>query len=369
MYIASIIVAVNNEYALSENFLSHILSVTEDNIEIVIVVDGIIDYESHRYFMATAQENRRVIVIVLPRNQGYSIANNIGAKRARGEYLIFLNSDTFPIHDGISLLIEKMRSNEKIGAVQGMILYPQTNMVQSCGHIFSFYRTAHLFDGLSVTNKIVHESTDRQALSSCFMITRRRLFDLHDGFDEIYYNAWEGLEFTLKIQLSGLRCVFFPDSQAFHIKGAGRNRFFRDEYYQYGYFWHKWGDKITIDIGEVWQKQIADDTLQSFRVWINASGLQNSIWQRMMVDMKVDPPQASYEVLLPNSGTNISIESSIPMSIIEMNAPVLFLTRHFSDVLNNWRFFKYRDAVRDCIFDLSGNVICPQEYYQMRGSR
>ena len=191
-----------------------------------------------------------ISIIYNNENIGYSKANNIGAFLSSSPYLIFLNSDTFPVNDSLYQMVSYMDASPEVGVTQGLILYPQTNLVQSAGHIFSFYKTTHAFDGLNQHSPIVNKIAERQALGSGFYITRRSLFMAENGFNELFYNAWEGLEYSLKIHNKGYKCMYFPKAKAYHVKGSGRNRRFRDESYQTGYFWHCWGDKIKMDISD-----------------------------------------------------------------------------------------------------------------------
>ena len=56
------------------------------------------------------------------KNYGHSGGCNIGAEVARGEYLLFLNNDTVHDENWISSLVEKIKSDSNIGAVQPKIL-------------------------------------------------------------------------------------------------------------------------------------------------------------------------------------------------------------------------------------------------------
>ena len=83
-----------------------------------------------------------------------------GNLQAVSETLIFINTDIFPVGDCIDNILYMLNSNEKIAAVQPMLLYPQTNLVQSTGHVFSEFKSGQLFAYRSPKSEIVKSVVD-----------------------------------------------------------------------------------------------------------------------------------------------------------------------------------------------------------------
>lgn len=363
MYKASIVVSLSNEYALTENFFNHIFNIIDDDIDIYTVVDGETDNTTIRFLRETENKHSNISVIFNDENIGYSKANNIGAFLSTSPYLIFLNSDTFPIKDSLYKMIDFMECSPEVGVAQGLILYPQNNLVQSAGHIFGFYKTTHAFDGLDPNAPIVNQIAERQALGSGFYITRKQLFEEENGFDELFYNAWEGLEYSLKIHNRGYKCMYFPDAKAYHVKGSGRNRRFRDESYQTGYFWHHWGDKVKIDLPDLYRIQLTDDDYKHQYIMINGSPIRENIWAILLTEIPFKII-GHYNIEKSLTKSSISLEDSVPASFLQSQTNLLFVVDNFRDVINNYRIFSYRSSLKtnDLIIDLHGNVICPYTY-------
>lgn len=256
-----------------------------------------------------------------------------------------------------------MDKSPEIGVAQGLILYPQTNLVQSAGHIFGFYKTSHAFDGLDQQAPIVHRMAERQALGSGFYITRRSLFVEENGFNELFYNAWEGLEYSLKIHCKGYKCMYYPEAKAYHVKGSGRNRRFRDESYQTGYFWHCWGDKIKIDILDIYHEQLQEEDYKYHYLLINGSSIRDNIWSILLKELPFNFI-GHYNIEKSMVKNSISLEDSVPASFLQSKSNLLFVVDSFKDIINNHRIFSYRKSfmVHDIILDLHGNVIYPQIY-------
>ena len=174
MYRACIVVSLNNEYELTNHFINHILSEMDSGIQMVVAIDGLNDVPTLRYLSEISEHYTNIEVMHHTVNLGYSVSNNMAAARADAEYLIFMNSDTFPTKNSLKELIHYMDTHSVVGVTQGMILYPQTNKVQSTGHVFSFFKTAHAYDGASINDPWVNKESERQALCSAFYITRRK---------------------------------------------------------------------------------------------------------------------------------------------------------------------------------------------------
>lgn len=358
MFKATIVVSFNNEYALTENFFENILSITNFDIEIIGIVDGIPDTKTYNYLEKLKIHIQNLQIIFLEENVGYSKANNMAAFQSHSDYLIFLNSDTFPIGDAVYQMIDYMDQNKDVGVAQGLILYPQTNKVQSAGHIFGFYKTTHAFDGRNIKTPIINRISERQALGSGFYITRKHLFVSEGGFDELYYNAWEGLEYSLKIHLRGYKCMYLPHVCAYHVKGSGRNRLYRDETYQSGYFWSKWGNKIKADICDIYLLQMNQVEHKKQYLLINGSSIRTNVWQLLLCKLPLS--FCGYYSIPKAIGRNtVSLEDSIPLSFLQSYTQLLFVVDHFSDIINNYRTFQIRKSygLEDMILDTHGNVI------------
>lgn len=363
MYKASVIVTISNEYALTENFFDNLFSIIDKDIDVFAVVDGDTDRQTFKYLQSLQNIHSNLSITYLSENVGYSKANNIGGFLSKAPYLIFLNSDTFPIGDSLYKMLSFMDHFPEIGVTQGLILYPQTNLVQSAGHVFSFYKTAHAFDGLEQQVPIVQKTAERQALGSGFYVTRRNLFVKENGFNELFYNAWEGLEYSLKLHAQGYKCMYYPEAKAYHVKGSGRNRRFRDESYQTGYFWHQWGDKVQIDLPDIYSMQLHPNDYKYQYLFVNGSSTRDNIWDILLNKLPFNLI-GRYNIEKSMVKTSISLEDSVPASFLQSKSNLLFTVDSFKDIINNYHIFNYRASfnAHDIILDLHGNVIYPIQY-------
>lgn len=352
----SLIASILNPPALTDNFLSCLAGLKErDEFELILVNDGDSNISTGRII-----ENYRSVLnprlICNESSRGYGRANNAGADAANGEILIFLNTDVFPSPGAITSLIKVLAEDPSIGVAQGLLLYPQNGRVQSCGHIFGPYFNRHALVGRSASLPIVQQAVDRQALTSAFYATRRKDFMRLGGFDEIYLNSHEGMEFALRMHLDGLRCRYHPESRAFHIQGGSRRHVPTNEYQQLALFWSRWHANVKRDLDDILSTQVTEEQRNRRYLGINFS--TNLFWKDTLaalnfsVDLIAEPISRGHSMIL---------HDTLTAEIQRSQRPLLFLTDHFSNVSGNLMWFSERPTRSDLILDCHGNVVTTSE--------
>ena len=92
----SVIVPCYKAERYIERCLNGLLAQSYKNLEIIVVVDGIVDRT------AEIAERYPVKTVIFEKNQGLSAARNIGIKESTGEYIHFMDVDD-TITDGFYL--------------------------------------------------------------------------------------------------------------------------------------------------------------------------------------------------------------------------------------------------------------------------
>lgn len=116
----SIIVVNYNTLALTQSCINSIIEYTVDVSFEIIVIDN----NSHDGSQAILALNNRIVFIESNLNLGFGKANNLGINVSKGNYLFFLNSDTYLLNDAISKLWKfcEERKNGFIGAVGCLLI-------------------------------------------------------------------------------------------------------------------------------------------------------------------------------------------------------------------------------------------------------
>lgn len=347
----SIIVAFDNDFELINNFFENLLSTTDlSNGEVIFVSDGCRDIKTLNYIKSHSKNNSRIVLIETGQRRGYSISNNIGVSKSKGEYLVFINSDVLPLTDSIEKLISILETNEDIGIVQGLLIYPQNRTVQSTGHLFFEYQNCHVYSGESADSTIIKNSGERQALTTAFCAVRKDDFVKVGMFDEIYYNAFEGMEMSLKIAHLGKKCFYCADSIAYHIVGGSRSNIGFNNEIAAHIFWARWHDKITQDIHKYLVPQINTKITKQTYFWIQASSMVG--WEEILNKLKI---RVAGKIDVQDRFFHpIELYQNLPFAFLEYPAPLIFTVDKISFLQGNKKWIIDRNNANDLVIDSHG---------------
>ena len=125
----SVIIVNYNTLALTQQCVDSIFEKTSGlDFEVIIVDNGSTDGSKE-----TFSHDSRIQYIYSEENLGFGRANNLGAAHAKGDYLFFLNSDTYLVNHAISLLWEEMKhlnqENAKVACAGCMLTDEQGEYV------------------------------------------------------------------------------------------------------------------------------------------------------------------------------------------------------------------------------------------------
>lgn len=193
--------------------------------ELIYVID---DPDIHYEVMNEADKLHRLHdipfrVVSGMRNRGFSGANNLGAKHARGEYLLFLNSDVIPIEPG---WLEQMLAgfaDETVGAVGARLLFPDGG-IQHAGMDFEYLEQFHIWSnqhpGMGLDPEL-DQTVVREVpavTGACLMITRR-VFDEVGGWDTGYLlGDFEDSDLCFTVRKAGYRILYQPSATLTHLE-------------------------------------------------------------------------------------------------------------------------------------------------------
>ena len=105
----SVIIPIYNTAASIERCVNSLLRITSENLELILIDDGSQD-NSLAICRSLAQEDSRIIVLS-QLNEGASSARNRGLDIARGEYVMFVDSDDWIEPDMIGRMVNVIRDN------------------------------------------------------------------------------------------------------------------------------------------------------------------------------------------------------------------------------------------------------------------
>ena len=350
----SIIVAFDNSAPLMENFIDQIMPFVEgrEDRELVLVSDGCRNMATMEFSRACAAKWENVILVETPKKGGYSKANNAGVAASSGEYLLFANTDIFPEPDAIDLLRAKFNGNPKLGAAQGCLAYPQNGKVMCCGHTFNDYMNHHIYQGRPVSDAVVQTPGPRQALNSAFLMMPRAVYLEMGGMDEFFFNAYDGMDLTMRTGWAGYELMYYPDVVAWHSTGGSRDYIRHNNEYQSKYYYAHNGTKIRSDVVDYLRPQIEAIELAPSYVAIDCTFCMT--WKDMAADLGISVDDV-FEIEERDS-SKVDLYRNVPPAIKRCDKPLLFVTNNYNDVTANKRWFAERACPDDLFIDFYGNA-------------
>lgn len=167
--------------------------------------------------------------IIENENTGFSTANNIGAKYAKGEFLLFLNADTELLSDFTAGLYSGL-TDLNFGAVGLKLQFPDGSFQNSFGlfpTILNEYKnrkTELAFKNndlafISAREKAHQKLTPVDWVTGAALVVKKNIFESIGGFDERFFMYYEDIDLCQRLKNAGYENFYFPYSEILHHKG------------------------------------------------------------------------------------------------------------------------------------------------------
>src|SRR5437667_8132927 len=128
----SVIIVNYNVKELLEQCINSVLKASENIQTEIIVVDNNSFDGSVEYLTAKFSSNPAVKIISCTENLGFAKANNLGAKQAKGKYLLILNPDTVLEEDTLTKCIKFYEQDPSMGILTCKLILPNGKMDLYC---------------------------------------------------------------------------------------------------------------------------------------------------------------------------------------------------------------------------------------------
>ena len=191
--------------------------------EIIVVDNGSKD-NSFSTFEKLQKLTPNLILIRNKENLGYAKANNQGIRKAKGDYILLLNSDTLVKKHTLDRLVDFARKTDDAGVVGTRLINPDGSIQPSCFNFPSLVnalREYWLGMGKPL-DKFAPEGKDPvevdAVVGASFMITQRAK-EIVGTLDERYFMYYEDLDYCRRVWISGLKVYYLPTVEMIHYHG------------------------------------------------------------------------------------------------------------------------------------------------------
>jgi len=197
--------------------------------EIIVVDNG----SSERF-----PETPKVKIIRNKENLGFAAGNNMARSVVKGEYVLFLNSDTLVPKETLKETVFFMNKNKVYGALGVKTILPSGELDRDARRSFPTPWVAFThFSGLDMVfpnsktlakywygYKLADETSQVDVLQGAFFLVRKNVLDEVDWFSEDYFLDGEDIDLSWKIKEAGYKIVYYPKYFITHIKKATKNK-------------------------------------------------------------------------------------------------------------------------------------------------
>ena len=170
-------------------------------------------------------------VIESGRNAGFGAANNSAMARARGEFLLLLNSDAFVEPGCVAALVDCLRRRPAAGVVGPRLLNADGSLQRSCFRFVSpgrawlenlwLSRLGGPASRIGDYSRWPHDvEADVDWVVGACMLVRRAAYEQVGGFDERFFMYAEETDWQRRIRSAGWGVAFCPAARVTHLGGA-----------------------------------------------------------------------------------------------------------------------------------------------------
>lgn len=222
----SIIIPSKNNFRILKQCIDSIEAMTSyGNLEIVVIDNGSTEPDTLRY-VDGLRGNHRFQVSSYDKPFNYSAINNLGAAKATGELLLFLNDDTEVIVPDWLQRLGGYAQLPHVGAVGAKLLYPGAERVQHVGIANLAGGPGHAFLGIGAHEggyfaRALLEYNWLAVTGACLMIERTK-FERAGGFDENLPIAYNDVDLCFRLANAGLYNVVNAGVTLIHHESYSR---------------------------------------------------------------------------------------------------------------------------------------------------
>lgn len=221
------------------------------NSEIIVIDNASGDNDRKLLEEISAQDLK---VVFNPNNIGFATANNQALLLAKGEYICFLNPDTFILDNSLGKMFIYLRSHPEVSAVGPMCwLDEERTMLISPNYLPSF--SSIIFDLLAVKGLVFIEKKkplrelfslkpkQRDMLSGSAFMTSKKILNKIGNWDGKFFLYFEDSDWFKRMKKQNLKPVYFPEAEVIHYwhQSAKKDYLLTCQYYQDSlkYYFHK----------------------------------------------------------------------------------------------------------------------------------
>lgn len=233
MVLSIIIVNYNVKYYIAQCIDSVMQAIDGIDAEIIVVdnhsSDGSVSFLRKNY--------PNVRIMASSHNLGFSRANNLGIKRAEGEFILLLNPDTIIQKDTLHKCLDFMNEHDNCGALGVCQRHPDGSRAMESRRglptpMTSFYKMSGLATRFPNSRRFAKyymsylswdDINEIEVISGAFFFARKDAIMAAGMLDEDYFMYGEDIDLSYCIKQAGYKNYFIP-TDILHYKGESTTK-------------------------------------------------------------------------------------------------------------------------------------------------
>lgn len=223
MKLAVILVNYNGEKYNTACIDSVLASAAMEELE-VIVVDNASQDDSMRLLEERYAQDKRLVLLRLDDNYGFSYANNVGIDRARewgADHVLLLNNDTEIHPDMLRRLWDCAKSHPDSVVVPKIYYSDNRKCLWSAGGDFSTVIKKAKHTGLNETDVGQYDGEREIGFATgCCLWIPMEVIEEAGTLDERFFLYYEDTEYSFRLHKRGIPIYYCPQAVMYHKVGA-----------------------------------------------------------------------------------------------------------------------------------------------------
>lgn len=344
----SLIIIIHNSKAFVTNLLA---SLKKISCRQIFLLNGIVDIKTIKLFEEYKRSKNDVRILTCDRLLRHPVAINMLLEEVKSKYVFIMDSDILTTESDLKIMYEYLLENKHIGAVQGLLIYPQTHRIQSTGHIY--YEWADYYGLYNSFIQDLYYPMKRQSLSAGFAMYPMDVVKGIGGFDEFYSIRMDGVEFSSRIGMHGYDMFCLPIAKGYHFHSLFRGTIRNQGQGEEGRYWTTYGNILKNDLtNEILNNPLFKDfsdyvfidcsTLKNMSLFLQELGLANKRVELKTTDLAED---------------KIILHNVVPHSLLTSKHKILWICTNFMQVAENRLLFTLPERYSDYIIDMNANIV------------
>jgi GT2 family glycosyltransferase len=175
------------------------------------------------------------------KNVGFAAASNQAIRRAKGRYLVLLNSDTEVRPGALDTLVQFMDAHPRAGAAGAHLLNPDGSLQPSCHPMLTpdreFWRLLFLDRLWRRATYAMHKwdpiiPRQVEVIKGACLLLRREALDQVGLLDDSYFMYTEEVDLCYRLHQAGWELWWVPQAEVIHHKAQSTRQAAEDMYIQ-----------------------------------------------------------------------------------------------------------------------------------------